>query len=342
MTVLITGGVVSCSPCYIVKYPVDFAGKIEQVPFYKAFAEHKQTIDLLCEKIERHIIIALQNAHLSLSFLDNNPLFLSSTSFHISQGELLYPAIREKSLYQFNAIAEQLKIKHPKWQIYTLATSCTSAANALIYAKNSIDCGFYDNALVLGFECFNDLSLSNFYAMGLITEEYQPFQEEGFILGEGIAAVVLQKQNKHNQQGFFIKGSGCLNSQNNIAAVDFSTIQNTIENALNSAHILAKDISLIKANAVGSISDEYEKSIYQNLFPKTPIVFFKQHIGNTLGASVLIEMVLLLHLFHSKQFTLCNEFSFRLPENIKKGDFLICGFGFGGNCTALVVGEEDE
>ena len=87
---------------------------------------------------------------------------------------------------------------------------------------------------------------------------------------------------------------------------------------------------------------EYEKTIYQNQFPQTPIVYFKQHIGNTLGASVLMETVLLLHLFNEKQFTICNEFSFRLPENINKGDFLICGFGFGGNCTALVVGENNE
>ncbi|MBQ1837205.1 MAG: hypothetical protein II131_01470 [Neisseriaceae bacterium] len=342
MTVWITGGAVSCSPCYIVKYPVDFAGKIEYLPFYKAFAEQKQSIDLLCEKIEQHIIIALKNAGLSLSFLDDNPLFLSSTSFHISQGELWYPNIGEKSLYQFNAIAEKLKIKHPKWQITTIATSCTSSANALIYAKNTIDCGFYNNALVLGFECFNDLSLSNFYAMGLITDEYQPFKEEGFILGEGIAAVVLQKEKPNNQNCFLIKGTGSLNSKNNIAAVDFDTIQNTIENALNSAHIQREDIVLIKANAVGSISDEYEKTIYQNLFPQTPIVFFKQHIGNTLGASVLMEMVLLLHLYHNQQFTICNEFHFRLPENINKGDFLICGFGFGGNCTALVLGEHNE
>ena len=342
MTVAITGGAVSCSPNHIVKYPVDFAGKIEYLPFYQALNEPKQTIDLLCEKIKQHIIVALKNAQLNLSFLDENPLFLSSTSFHIAQGELLYPNFGEKSLYQFNAIAEVLQQKHPKWQIYSIATSCTSAANALIYAKNTIDCGFYNNAVVVGFESFNDLSLSNFYAMGLITEEYQPFQEQGFVLGEGIAAVVLQKENTDNQNCFLIKGTGCLNSKNNIAAVDLDTIQNTINQALNTAHIQAKDIALIKANAVGSISDEYEKNIYQNQFPQTPIVYFKQHIGNTLGASLLMEMVLLLHLFNEKQFTICNEFSFRLPENIKKGDFLICGFGFGGNCTALVVGENNE
>ncbi|MBO7381233.1 MAG: hypothetical protein J6U05_06160, partial [Neisseriaceae bacterium] len=151
MTVWITGGAVSCSPCHIVKYPVDFAGKIEYLPFYKAFAEQKQSIDLLCEKIEQHILMALHNAQLNLSFLDNNPLFLSSTSFHIAHGELNHQDLGKCDLYHFTVIAEQLKIKHPKWQIYTIATSCTSSANALIYAKNSIDCGFYDNALIVSF-----------------------------------------------------------------------------------------------------------------------------------------------------------------------------------------------
>ena len=71
MTVAITGGAVSCSPNHIVKYPVDFAGKIEYLPFYQAFNEPKQTIDLLCEKIKQHIIVALKNAQLNLSFLDS-------------------------------------------------------------------------------------------------------------------------------------------------------------------------------------------------------------------------------------------------------------------------------
>lgn len=344
MTVYITAGSVSCSPCNIVKYPVEFSGNIEYLPYYKTFNEHKQSIDLLCQKIEQHIFIALKNANLDISFLDENPLFLSSTSFHISQGELLYPNIGETSLYQFNAISEKLKKNHPKWKIYNIATSCTSSANAIIYAKNAIDCHFYQNAIIVGFECFNDLSLSNFHAMGLISNTYQPFQEEGFILGEGIAVIVLQNNIENNVNAFTIKGSGCLNGKNNIAAVDFNTIQNTIEQALKNANIHYQNINLIKANAVGSNSDQDEKNIYQNLFPKTPMIFFKHQIGNTLGASVLIETVLLLHLFNNKQFTLLNneKHSFRLPENNHtQGDILICGFGFGGNCTALVIGKNN-
>ena len=284
----------------------------------------------------------MENAHLNISFLDDNPLFIASTSFHISQGELLYPHIGESSLYQFNAIGEQLKTKYPKWKIYHIATSCTSSANALIYAKNAIDCGFYDNAVVVGFECFNDLSLSNFYAMGLINQEYQPFEEEGFILGEGIASVVLQKENNPNKNAFHIQGLCSLNDINNIAAVGLNTIQKTIDNALNNAVIHYADIALIKANAVGSQSDKDEAMFYQKLFPQVPILFFKHQIGNTLGAAVLIETVLLLHLFNSSQFTLLKTTDiFRQPE-IKNGYFLICGFGFGGNCTALVVGKNNE
>ena len=39
MTVYLTGGCATYSPQNIVRYPVDFLGKIEYLPFYKAFDE---------------------------------------------------------------------------------------------------------------------------------------------------------------------------------------------------------------------------------------------------------------------------------------------------------------
>jgi 3-oxoacyl-[acyl-carrier-protein] synthase-1 len=123
-----------------------------------------------------------------------------------------------------------------------------------------------------------------------------------------------------------------------------------IERALERADVPASRIAAIKVHGTASLhSDEAEAAGMQAVFESVPPIFaLKPHLGHTLGACGLNE--LLLFRAAAAQGILPGTPGVASPERsdsglalnqhnraIEPGHFMLNYFGFGGNNTSLIV-----
>ena len=116
-------------------------------------------------------------------------LFIATSSFDIGaveQGaaQMDYAAFADK-------IAAWLEWSGP---VYVINTACTSSLNALIAAHALLSAGEAEEALVLGMELDNRLTLGGFAALQLLSSgSSKPFggHRDGLVLGEAVAALRL-------------------------------------------------------------------------------------------------------------------------------------------------------
>ncbi len=204
----------------------------------------------------------------------------------------------------------------------TINTACTSSANALLEAKNLINAGVVEKAIVVGLEVFSPVMSSGFFSMELLsTSKPKPFAEDrdGLVLGEGVGAILLGKEQSPYELigGFSNCNSETITSVSSSGEECVEVMQKALENcALN-----VTDITAIKAHATGSLAnDKAEMNAIKKVFKKEPtIITIKQHIGHTIGASGVLEIAYLL-------------------QNSEKNGTIMCNyFGFGGNNTSLIL-----
>jgi len=206
----------------------------------------------------------------------------------------------------------------------SINTACTSSANALLEAKNLINAGVVEYAIVIGVEIFSPVMSSGFYSMDLLSSSKpQPFgkNRDGLVLGEGVGAILLGKDKSPWE---LVGGFSNCNSQT-ITSVSSSGDEcvEVMHNALKNCAKLAEDITTLKAHATGSqANDEAEMNAIKKVFKKEPnIITLKQHIGHTIGASGVLEIAYMLQ-----------NVKFKNDENI------MCNyFGFGGNNISLIL-----
>ena len=234
----------------------------------------------------------------------------------------------------------------------TINTACTSSANALLEASNLINSNVFDYAIVLGVEIYSPLMSSGFYTMDLISKSTaKPFDthRDGLVLGEGIAAILLGKEDSEwSIEGGF---SNC-NSQT-ITSVSSSGDEcvEVMQNALTNANVTANEITALKAHATGSFSnDEAEINAISKVF-ESSLIFtaLKPYIGHTIGASGVLEISLFMGAIDNgfipktigctesmlKDFTPISE-----HKECDSGVFMCNYFGFGGNNISLIIKKE--
>ncbi|MDO5685898.1 MAG: beta-ketoacyl synthase N-terminal-like domain-containing protein [Neisseria sp.] len=321
-----------------------------QLPYFKAFDEDKLSVSSLCRLIEQHILQALQAAGKDAATIARVPIFLGSTAYVIAQYEITHapPAPRTSvHAYDLGEIADYFLQKYGNPHVVSCATSCTSSANALLYARNMIERGWCEEAMVVGFETFNDLTLNNFYALGLLADnDYLPLLQEGFVLGEGIAALLLQKESPPG-------GAPYLHAAQIRTATDSFTssrrerLYEVMSSTLQAACIAPEQVNLIKPCALGSDTDHEEIAALQRLFPNLPpLALLKPFLGYTLGASTVLETVYLLiclqhhrlpELPHAAQYAAHNLPLAHTDQPAATGYALINTFGFGGSNACLLL-----
>jgi len=208
----------------------------------------------------------------------------------------------------------------------TINTACTSSANALLEAKNLINAGIVDYAIVVGIEVYSPVMSSGFASMDLLSKtKPKPFAKDrdGLVLGEGVGAILLGKDDSDWE---LLGGFSNCNSQT-ITSVSSSGEEcvEVMHKSLENCALHVKDITAIKAHATGSqANDEAEMNAINKVFEKKPkILTFKQHIGHTIGASGVLEIGYLMHCVSSGT-CMCNY------------------FGFGGNNTSIIVRKNSE
>lgn len=248
---------------------------------------------------------------------------------------------------EFPAFAETVA-RWIGWQgpVYTVSTACTSGLNALMGARALITHGVVDEALVLGLELRNRVTVGGFSGMQLLSPTAAlPFgaQRNGLVLGEAAAALRLTAAPAR----WRIAGGANVVDGRDPAGTIASAVRAMCEQALRSAGLHPRDIHLVKPQAAGGVaSDATEAQALRLAFGDAlpPLVSFKAAIGHTLGASGVAELALLMASLadgawpraeHAPDPTLHAPLAQAAPPAVRH--VLASILGFGGGHAAVVL-----
>jgi 3-oxoacyl-[acyl-carrier-protein] synthase-1 len=269
------------------------------------------------------------------------PLFIASSSLDIGQLERVGAAYDDYQVFG-DRVASWLDWRGP---VFTVATACTSAINALLAAHAMLAAGDADEAVVLGLELPNRVTIGGFGAMQLLAPEAaRPLaaDRQGLVLGEAVAALRLTSQAARWR---IAGGANVVDGRDPAGTVPEAVVA-MCERALASAGVTASDIALMKPQAAGGIaSDATEIAALRRVFdPLPPLVSFKAAIGHTLGAAGAAELALLTRCLetstwpqatHAPDPALDAKLATHAPTSPRH--LLASILGFGGGHAAVVL-----
>ena len=231
----------------------------------------------------------------------------------------------------------------------TFSTACTSSSNAIVYAKELIENGAYENVLVVGADSISYTTVNGFNALGVLSNEgCVPFDMDrtGMSVAEGIGVMLLTSDTTDIK----VAGVGCSSDAYNITHPhpEGKGAILAMQNALKSANISPKEIEYINAHGTGTIAnDKAEGEAILKLFAHNPYVSSTKSItGHTLGACGAIELIVSAMVLQKglvpKNFNLKNQELQELnltKENISADIKCVLSnaFAFGGNNVSIVL-----
>ncbi|MDO5639617.1 MAG: beta-ketoacyl synthase N-terminal-like domain-containing protein [Neisseria sp.] len=325
-----------------------FLGDTVSLPYFAAFAAEKLSAAALFDILADHLAQAAQQAGWPSESLRDTPVFIGSTAYLMSERELMLdpaymPATEIGGSHGLHHTADHLRQRLGNPDVFSFATSCTSSANALVYAVKMLREGWCKRALVLGFENFNALTFEHFHAMGLLaaTPDYAPFSGgNGFICGEAAACLALESG---TDAPALISGIAARTDTLGLTATDSNALRQVMQAALDDAGVAPEHIRLVKSHGVGSAaSDEAEAAALKTLLPDAPPAALKPYIGHTLGASGAAETALLLACLQQSRLPPlpASAAAARLPahgQTLADGAYLLNFFGFGGSNISCIL-----
>jgi 3-oxoacyl-[acyl-carrier-protein] synthase-1 len=237
---------------------------------------------------------------------------------------------------------------------YSFTTACTSSANALLYAASMIETRQTKRALVVGYDLFNNLGFYGFEALkSIASTEYRPFDRnrDGLILGEACGAIVLEGS-RRKAGDFMHLGGANLCDTFSVTSHDAegSVVAETMKRALRQANLGVSDICVVKAHATGTESNDSSEAAAMRLVfgdEIPPVTCVKPFVGHTAAACGVVEQILFTE--SVKAGFVPSTPGFRevdeqvnlrpIAENMEAGvgNFMLNYFGFGGNCTTLIL-----
>jgi 3-oxoacyl-[acyl-carrier-protein] synthase-1 len=268
-------------------------------------------------------------------------LLLASTSFDMGVRELGDPYEHDIAFFT-EQVAGWLDWRGP---IFTVCTACTSAMNALLSATALVGAGDVDDALVLGFELANRLTVGGFGGMQLLSPTAaQPLgaARNGLVLGEAVAALHLSARAARWR---VCGGANVVDSSDPAGAVA-GAVAAMCRQALESSALRPDQIDLVKLQAAGSGSnDATELAGLRQVFGELPaMVSLKARIGHTLGAAGAAEIALLTACIEADLWpepgyaldpALQAPWAHRAPARLRH--VLATILGFGGGHAAVVL-----
>lgn len=282
-------------------------------------------------------------------------LVIASTTLDISliEAQIAHGMPLEQRISTpLDSLAERLCQQHGFAAAFTLNTACTSAANALLYARRALEDGRYERALVIAFETRSEIAQQGFGVLDLFSRDghYRPFHTErnGLILGEAYASVMLSRTPPTNSFAQLLGGfSACDTSSLTNTREDGSHIEWVMQRALKDAAITPEQIALTKLHGTATPSNDLAESngierVFGTNLP--PLCALKPFLGHTLGACGLTETLLLIEaLRHGPLPANPDHYPSRLPLQCDPLDLpesahlLLNFFGFGGNNACLIL-----
>jgi 3-oxoacyl-[acyl-carrier-protein] synthase I len=268
-------------------------------------------------------------------------LFIATSSFDIGAIEQGAPQL-ERSAFADN-VAAWLDWSGP---VYVVNTACTSSLNALLAAHALLGAGEEDDALVLGVELDNQLTLGGFAALQLLSpSRCKPFglNRDGLVLGEAVAA--LRLSTRESSPWKLLGGANVVDGSQPTGA-SASAVLSMYQRALARCALAAGAIDLIKVQAAGSPgNDAVEAQGMREAFPHMPaLVTLKAEIGHTMGASGAAEIALLTACLERGAWptypdavdnTLGVNFIAHAPDAVRR--VMATTLGFGGSHATVVL-----
>jgi 3-oxoacyl-[acyl-carrier-protein] synthase-1 len=242
---------------------------------------------------------------------------------------------------------------------YCFVTACTSSANAVLYAASMIEEGVVEKALVVGYDLYNNLGFYGFEGLkSLASSEVRPFDaaRDGLILGESCGAVVLEAQNREGSDFMWLGGANLCDTYS-VTSHDEegAAVGETMNRALARAGIDPREVDAVKAHATGTENNDRTecaamKLVFGDRIP--PVTCLKPFIGHTVGACGVSELILLTESIKAGFIPATPGFREKdealnltpLTENRPTGEgiFMLNTFGFGGNCTTLILSNRGD
>lgn len=253
---------------------------------------------------------------------------------------------------------------------YTTVSACASANNALVDAFNMIRLGKADVIISGGSEaCVNEPAIGGFNSMKALSERNdspqtasRPFDKErdGFVLGEGSAAIILEDLDHALARGAHIycemMGGGLSADSYHITAPHPEGLgaRNVMLNALDDAGLKPTDIDYVNVHGTSTpLGDISEVKAVQSVFGEHAynlnISSTKSMTGHLLGAAGAIEAVAAIlamnnnivpptinHSTHDEAFDPRLNFTFNKAQHREINAVLSNTFGFGGHNVSVI------
>ncbi|WP_342362877.1 beta-ketoacyl-ACP synthase [Terrarubrum flagellatum] len=296
---------------------------------------------------------------------------LTSRDFVTRAGQGGFEAFHE--LFLFGGVADRIADRFgTKGAPISMSTACSSGATAIQMGVEAIRRGETDAALCIGtdgsvqaealirFSLLSALSTQN----EIPEQASKPFSKnrDGFVMGEGAAALVLESYERAKARGAkilgFLLGAGDRGDgfHRTRSSPDGKPVILAMKDAIADAALTPDDIDYV--NAHGTSTPENDKmesfgclAVMGERMKTVPISSNKSMIGHTLTAAGAIEAVVsMLTLQHQRLTPTINH---RMPDptipldvvpnearDARVRHVLSNAFGFGGQNTCLVMGLE--
>ncbi len=255
---------------------------------------------------------------------------------------------------QAHTVASELGLT--PWRILTVSNACASGALGVATAKELIEDGETDGAVLFGYDCISRFVLSGFAALNALSwTGPRPFDidRDGLSLGE--AAGVCGLRYRGAKPGdIFVAGAGSSNDANHRTGPSRTGdgLLAAARAAIEDAELSPDDIGFVKCHGTATVyNDAMEAKALSGLFGKSipPCVSFKGAVGHTSGGGSLVEMIIAAEFLKRKSVPPTVGFGALgvdepIPVSGDAQDFskpavLCLSAGFGGVNAAIVLRE---
>ena len=175
----------------------------------------------------------------------------------------------------------------------TISTACSSSGKVFSSAKNYIQSGICDAAIVGGVDSLCKLTLNGFNSLESVSPEIcNPFSRnrKGITIGEGASLFILDKR----ESSIKLLGTGESSDAYHMSAPhpEGEGAENAMRAALADANLTADQIDYVNLHGTATPKNDSMESIamHRVFGPDTPCSSTKPMTGHTLGAAGAIEL----------------------------------------------------
>ena len=240
--------------------------------------------------------------------------------------------------------------------VNTINTACSSSANSIIFGARLIKNGYANRVIAGGVDSLAKFTINGFNSLHILAAgQCMPFDNgrSGLNLGEGAGFLVLEGEDTIGQKPLLGEITGYANTNDAFHPSSLSEEGKgpilSMQRAIQMAHLDNSAIGYINTHGTGTENNDLVESRAMIRVFETPPPFSstKSNIGHTLGAAGSIEAIYgLLNLQHQEVFPALNfitpiQETGLIPvsknEKLKINHVMSNSFGFGGNCTSLII-----